>query len=269
MAITGIDGIVNGLATGQNLRIDKVAIANTVAGQFFSHWKTASMPLVGATPTTAELLSSSSTGSMVWANPTGGQKTYIGRVSTFPSLGGNQLFLVDRLGHMGGLNGTSVTEQTVDLNLTTGGTNRAARIGATDYSDLTWYLEWYADTGATVRNATVKYTNGAGTPDLTIVVPLTATVRASRMIPIQAADNISIVQSVTLDGSTGTAGNFGVTATRLITDINAGPPASFTIMDWQQLGLPTVEDSACLTTIALAGATTTAAINSYIRLMQG
>jgi len=85
--------------------------------------------------------------------------------------------------HMGGLSGTLTTPQTVgiDLSANLAASNLAARLGAANYSNVIWWLEWFTDTGATGVNCTVNVTyNDAVSANLTVLA-LPATTRAKRL----------------------------------------------------------------------------------------
>jgi hypothetical protein len=170
---------------------------------------------------------------------------------------------------MGGLVGNVATAQTVNVSVTDSSLDD--RRGASDYSDVQWWLEWYTATGATVVTATVTYTNAAGTSGRTTTVALTASVGASRMLPIigNGGEFIQSVQSVQLSATTGTAGSFGVTATRAAGGVSLGLANSGIIADWALLGLPRVGDNACLQIIMIPGATTSGLLYGSAKLVQG
>ena len=155
----------------------------------------------------------------------------------------------DRLAHMGGLNGTLTTAQVCGVDITLPTSNLPARIGAADYSDCNWWLEWYTATGATVSNATCAVVYNDGTTG-NIVVSVPASTAASRMLPIVSAVSGKFIRSITtvqLSATTGTAGNFGVTATRerlvMPTDNIAYKRREFT---WAQLGCNEIANDSCL-----------------------
>ena len=161
--------------------------------------------------------------------------------------GGN--VLADRLGHMGGLSGTVTSAQTVSGTLTTpSGTGRCASNG----SDVLWFLEWYTATGSTGVTATITYTNQSGTSGKTTTVSIPASTSSDTLIPINvlASGDTSIqsIQSVTLSGSTGTAGNFGVTALKVITTLDArwiNVISYNQLFDHYQLGMPNIATGCC------------------------
>jgi len=104
----------------------------------------------------------------------------------------------DRLAHMGGLNGTLTTAQTVGVDVSVSALD--SRRGDSSYSDVQWWLEWYTATGSTAVTATVSYTNAAGVSGKTTTVYIAASLAASRMLPIigSGGEFIKSIQSVTL-----------------------------------------------------------------------
>jgi len=187
--------------------------------------------------------------------------------------GGN--VLADRLGHMGGLSGTVTSAQTVSGTLTTpSGTGRCASNG----SDVLWFLEWYTATGSTGVTATISYTNQSGTSGKTTTVSIPASTSSDTLIPINvlASGDTSIqsIQSVTLSGSTGTAGNFGVTALKVITTLDArwiNVISYNQLFDHYQLGMPSIATGCCpfLYTASGASGYTSAWGGPYIMVVGG
>lgn len=184
----------------------------------------------------------------------------------------------DRLMHMGGLVGNVATAQTANLdvsaNLAT--SDLDARKGDANYSDIQWWLEWYTDTGSTAVTATVNVTYNDGSSGNLTGIALAATRRASLMIPlngsIPAADSgkyIRDVNTVTLSATTGTAGSFGVTATRPRLTMPLNVANKMEVFDWAQLGLPEIFNSSCLFPIQLASTTTTGTVRGGGKIAHG
>jgi hypothetical protein len=279
MTITTVDALVSAMGNNSSrLIIDKASIANTVAGQFHSLWRATGQPGQAAIPTTAAVCSNALLGSLQFTQQTSPATSYLGIFEGLCSNAGTTLEIHDRLMHMGGLNGTLTTAQTVDVdisaNLAT--SNLDARKGDSNYSDVQWWLEWYTDTGATASNATINVTFNNGTSNNLAVVAVGGTVRASRMIPlnslIQAADAgkyIRDVNTVTLSASTATAGNFGVTATRYRAALYQPIANARFTADWAGLGLPEIPNSASLMAIQIAGATTTGSVRATGKIVHG
>jgi hypothetical protein len=273
MSITNRDELLNALGNSSYLfPFNKSSIANQTVGAFTSLWLATGSPGPGAAPTTAAVASSATLGSIPFTDPVAPIRTYLGRSHGFTSTANSEIQLHDRLAHMGGLSGTSLAAQTVDVDVSVSTSNMVARKGASNYSEVQWWLEWYSDTGATASNATVAVTyDDASTGDLAVVA-VGGTVRASRMLPLLSAVSgryIKSIQSVTLSASTGTAGNFGVTATRYLGSTTLGVANFAQIFDWAQHGLPRIHDSACLSLALVAGAATTGVMQGSVKLVQG
>lgn len=231
-----------------------------------SLWKAAGQyPPAATTPTSAAVPDDASSG-YSFTNPSSPAKSYLGFVGVVAAVPG-QLVLFDRLSHTGGLSGTSTSAQTT--NLPTAAINR----GDTTGLGVEGFLEWYSDTGSTATTATVSYTDDAGnTGNTSGSIALAATRRASMMLPIPLAagdKGIRAVASVTLAASTLTAGNFGVTLCRRLATI-AIPTANIPVqLDAFSLGLPQVNDDACLMWGFIPSSTTTGQFNGGMVLGQG
>jgi hypothetical protein len=180
--------------------IDKASIANGVANAIYSLWRATGTPGQGAIPGAAAVCTKALTGAMPFNNQTSPITSYLAWAFQAAANVGATCEWRDRLAHMGGLSGTVTTAQGA---LTLTGVS-AARIGAADYSDVQWLLEWYTDTGSTGVNATVNVTYSDDTTG-NIVIALSATTRASRCYPIisgKAGFYIKAVNSVTLSATT-------------------------------------------------------------------
>lgn len=272
MAITTIDGIVNALGNAaQNLPFNKATLTGQVVGGFSALWRAAGTPAAGAAPGAAAICTGALLGALAFVAPTGGQFSYLGRIAALSNISVTDLDIHDRLAHMGGLSGIVITAQTVNVDVSGVASNLALRRGAADYSNVEWWLEWHITTGATAATATVTYTNAAGITGRTTTVALGVSIALGRRLPIigSGGEFILSVQSVTLSVSTGTAGSFGVTATRSLTNLSLLLANKAEIYDWQMLGLPKVEDSACLELMVITNTTATGVNYGSIKLIQG
>lgn len=268
MAINSIDGIANGLGNGaQNVVINKASVSTQIAGGFSSLWRTTGLPAQGPVPTAATACNKATVGSFVFPNAPTGLSNYIARMSTTAANASTDIQIHDRLAHMGGLSGTVVTAQTVNLDVTA----TANRNGPDTFAEVQWWLEWYTATGSTATVATISYTNAEGTAGRTTTVSIAASTAASRMFQIIGAGGefIQSIQSVTLSVTSGTVGNFGVTATRFIGGHTTAAANTGISSDWQMLGLPRVEDDACLFFTMVASTTTTGVIYGNVKIIQG
>ena len=264
--ITNRDQLIDALANNSSrIVIDKASIANAAVGQYHSLWRATGQPGQGAIPTAAANCGQSTVGGMQFSQQTAPAKSYLAYLEATSSVSASTMEVHDRLMHMGGLNGTLTTAQTVGLDFNgVIADNMAERIGDADYSDIQWWLEWYTDTGATVTTATVAVTYNDGTTGNLTGVSLAATRRASFMQPLNglipaaaAGKFIRAVNTVTLSASTGTAGNFGVTATRLRGTLFMPIANAKFSADWANLPINTIPNSACPFIAVLASTTST------------
>lgn len=271
MTITTRDQLVNALANNSELFvIDKASVGSTAAGQFFSLWIASGAPGTGATPSTAAVPTNATAGSLFFTNQTGPVTSYLGWLTLTLATGNQSLEIHDRLAHMGGLSGIVTTAQgALDLTVTNPGT---ARIGATNYSEVQWWLEWYVSTGGGAVNATVNVTYDDNSTGNLAVIALAATMRTSRLVPLVSAvagRYIKAVNSVTLSATTGTAGNFGITATRQRTLTSAFVANKGENYDWAQLGLPEIPNNSCLMLVMNCATTTIGAVRAQGKIIHG
>lgn len=271
MSITTRDQLLDALANNSSrVVIDKASLANAAAGQLFSLWTATGVPGAGATPAAAAVPTSATTGAIGFTNQTAPAKSYLAWLAAQFGNSASNLEIHDRLAHMGGLSGTVTTAQGA-LSLVT--TNPgAARLGDANYSDVQWWLEVYSPLGATGVNATVNVTYNDDTTGNLAAIALGATPRQGRLYPLVSASAgkfIKAVNSVTLSATTGTAGNFGITATRPRTSVSAPLLNKTETFDWAQLGLPEVPNDACLMMIMLCGTTSTGTVRCQGKIAHG
>lgn len=267
MAVT-LDTIAAALGdpTADRIIIDKASIANMVAGQYCSLWRATGQPAQAAIPTTAAIPTSATTGAVAFTNVTSPITNFLLVLALASSNSATNVEVWDRVAHMGGLVLNVTTAQTITgLDLSSGALNLgAARRGASNYSDIQWFLECYTDGGATASNATINVTfDDASTANLSVTA-VGGTLRAGRLIPLTpliASGNqgrfIRGINSVTLSASTGTAGNFGFTAARPRTYLTLPTLNKMEIFDWAQLGMPVIPSDACLQLAILCSTTST------------
>jgi hypothetical protein len=280
MTITSRDQLINALGNSVQLGlIDKASISNAAANQYHSLWRATGQPGQAAIPAAAAVCTQALAGAIPFVNPTAPAASYLGAAAMLCANAAVSIELHDRLMHMGGLSGTvSPGSQTVDvdINANLATSNLDARKGASDFSEVQWWLEWFSDTGATASNATINVTyNDATSGDLTVVA-VGGTVRASRMIPLnalipaaKAGFFIRDVNTVTLSASTTAAGSFGVTASRRLATFPLLQANLVREFDWAQLGLPRVHSSACLFLIQYASTTSTGIVRGHTSVATG
>ena len=169
-----------------------------------------------AVPSTAAALSKSDTSALNYYLPNySPESPYIigARLGTASATG--IYYIIDRLSHQGGLDGTLTTAQTTNL-------PTAALTRYTDGVGVMIGLTIYTAIGGTATTVTVSYTNQAGVSGRTTAVQAiggSGNSSTGRMIflPLQAGDTgVRSVESVTLIATTGTAGNFGVALFKIL-----------------------------------------------------
>lgn len=278
MSISTRDQLINALGNNSSrFVIDKASIASQAAGTFVSLWRATGQPGQGAIPTAAAVCNNTLTGAMGFTQQVAPATSYGAWANAVCSNSAMTLEIHDRLMHMGGLNGTLTTAQTVNLgvNANLASDNLDKRKGDSNFSDIQWWLEWYTATGSTAVTATISVTYNDGTSG-TLSAALAATRPASFMLPLNglipaaaAGKYIRGVNSVQLSASTGTAGSFGVTVTRPRMTMPLLLANKMEVFDWAALGLPEVANSSCLFPIVITGTTSTGAVRGGGKLVHG
>ena len=124
--------------------------------------------------------------------------------------------------------------------------------------------------GAAAQPVNVTY-NDDTTGNLAAIT-LGATARASRafpLVPNVAGKYIKAVNSVTLAATTGTAGNFGITATRLRSGVSVPVANKTEFFDWAALGFPEAPNDSCLMMLMTCSTTSTGALRGQARIAHG
>lgn len=279
MAITTRDQLIDSLGNNTSRFIlDKASITSQAAGTYVSLWRATGQPGQGAIPAAAASCNNTLLGGMNFSQQTSPATSYIGYMEWAAGNAAMTLEIHDRIAHMGGLVGNVTTAQTanVDLSALLGTNNTSERIGDPNYSDVQWWLEWYTATGATAVTATVNVTYDNGTTGNLTGLSLAATRPASFMASLnaqvpaaQSGLFIRHVNTVTLSATTGTAGSFGVTATRIRASLGAPIANMKFTADWAQLGFPEVANSACLFPIVLTSTTSSGTVRGGGKIIHG
>lgn len=279
MAITTRDQLIDAISNNSTrLIIDKASLSNAVAGAFQSLWRATGQPGQAAIPTTAATCDNTLLGAINFTQQTAPATSYLSILEGLCSNNATTLEIHDRLMQIGGLVGNILTSQTVnlDLNANLAADNLDARKGDANFSDVQWWMEWYTDTGATASNATINVTYNDGTSGDLTVVAVGGTLRASRMIPLNglipaaaAGKYIRDINTVILSASTGTAGNFGFTATRYRAAIFQPIANARFTADWAGLGLPQIANESCLFPVQVASTTTTGTVRATGKISHG
>lgn len=269
-AITDLSDLVNRMTGGNSGTPENIfafkafTIAGTAdswnAGGLYSTWLYDGFPGPGSAPGAAAIPTSATAGAIPFTNPGGGRTKWLVQASAIAgdtsAVGG--LLLYDRLLHISGLSGTTITAQNVQTSSPTPALTRYT--GGTGNQIM---VEIYTAIGTTARTITASYTNQAGTTGRTTpAFPIggssggpTQDANACFILPLQAGDTgVRAVESVTISASTGTAGNFGVNIIHplswLLPNYSGGnAQRDFTVGPG---GLPEIQTNACLATAVVA-----------------
>jgi hypothetical protein len=254
-----------------NIPVIKGSIATQVTGAEASLWRGNSLPAQGAIPAAAASVCTNLTLGALPLIPRSGSQIRLLTGYGFANANASASHYVeDRLAHNGSLSGIVATAQTVgvDASLTTN--NLPARIGAADYSEVLWFMEWYTATGATATTPVFNVThndNTTGTANVWVAgaTALPINVAASRRYQIIAANGkpIKSIQSVTMP-TTGTAGSFGVTALRRYGVIVGEVSNRFSSKEFAVSTATPISDEACLGVNVMCSGITTGAITGYV-----
>lgn len=277
MTITTRDQLINGLGNNASrIVLDKANIASQAAGTYVSLWRATGQPGQGAIPSTTAVCNNTTVGGIGFTQQVSPATSYGAYLEVATSNASMTLELHDRLAHMAGLNGTLATAQTINMDFSAlSSDNLVERKGDANYSDIQWWLEWYTATGSTAVTATIAVTYNDTTTG-TLSVALAATRPASLMIPLNgfipaagAGKYIRAITTITLSATTGTAGSFGVTATRPRMTLGT-PIANYKVTaDWAQLGLPEIFNGSCLFPIVLTSTTSSGTVRGGGKIAHG
>lgn len=263
MSLLSMDDLVAGLSGSDRCSFQKQAISS-VANNYHSLWRAAGLPSAGAVPPTgAGAAPTRATAGAIagWTNPGVGDDAYLAHL-TMASDDTGMATLYDRLVHTSGLNGTLTTAQAI---------NTAALTRYTSGAGVEAWLEFYT-TVATSRTATISYTNQAGTAGRTGTLTTGTNPPASRMIPfaLEAGDTgVRSVESLTLSGSTGAVGDFGITLLRRLADLPMSVVPGVIARDAFDLGLPVIEDDACLALMTLVNSASAGPFTGLLAIAKG
>ncbi len=275
-ALTGLDDIVNRLTGGNSgtpetiffYKAPRVGAASPGAlaqgGAYVSLWQYDGQPSDGAAPTTVANPTNATAGALKQTNAGGGRQKYLLGVNVCANSSGT-LILYDRLLHIGGLSGTVITAQTVGGTLTrnTGGIGNQI------------WLEIYSALGASGATIQATYTNEAavsgqvGGPAFIGGSPFQ---EAQRMLVLPIANGdigVQAVASVTISGSTGTAGNFGINIVRPLLHIPVvGGIGGSRDLIMNAPGIVPIDPNACLAWLWMPNTTTIPEIMGYAQFIE-
>jgi hypothetical protein len=253
-ALTDISDLINRASGGNSgtpqnrfwfkaARIAGAAPPALIAGRAASLWQYDGIPGGGVAPTTVAAPDNTTAGALPFTSAGGGRQSWMTQAWA-TGLNGGTLILYDRLLHIGGLSGTVATAQTV------GGTLTRNTGGAGNFV----FAEIYSLIGTTARTITMSYTDQDGNNGQTstaVAIGATGFREQTRAIflTLAAGDTgVQAVADVTINATTGTAGNFGIVVGNPIGYLpvgGAGAPG------WRDYvtglpGIPEIESGACL-----------------------
>jgi hypothetical protein len=280
MTISTRDQLIDALGNNSSrIVVDKATIANTPTGTPVSLWRATGQPAQAAIPgTTPAVPNDTTTGAIAFTQQTAPATSYLSWLTLMSGSSATTIEVHDRIAHMGGLVLNVTSAQTITgLDIAPGGLNpAAARLGSADYSDVQWFLEFYADGGGTASNATINVTYGDNTSGNLNVATVGGTQRAGRLIPLtplipvgDQGKRIRAINSVTLSASTTVAGNFGFTCTRQRTLIQLPLANKAEVADWAMLGLPAVPNGSCLQFFCITSTTGTGTLRGQGKISHG
>lgn len=226
-ALTDISDIINRFTGGnsgtpehifffKSQKLSTGGSITTVGNRITNYWRGDGQP-GGAplAPSTATACTNATNGALKQTSPSGGRQKWLVAANVGASIQNGMVILYDRLLHISGLSGTSITAQTVGGTLGRYNSNSTC-IGNRIYAEINTAI------GSTGRTITASYTNQAGSSGQTTVsttIGGTGWSEVNRVIPIPLAvgdTGVQAVASVTLSASTGTAGDFGIVIARPI-----------------------------------------------------
>lgn len=209
----------------------------------YDAWRYQGIPDSGTVPGTVAAPTRATAGAIQgWANAGGAREKFLTQFAgTQMTPGGAMLY--DRLLHIGGLDGTVTTAQTVGGTLTrnTGGEGNQI-----------WFVK-YGNSAAGVAVVTASYTNQDGTASRTTqdvdVIGSTNNHEVITPLPLQAGDTgVQAVASITIDSTLTATTEYGVVIAR--------PLAVTMERDGKGMlngGYPLIEDDSCLALALITG----------------
>lgn len=264
---TSTSGLYQRIFFFKDARIGNGAATASVAGNLTSLWMYNGSPSSGnnTIPAAAVTCNRTTTGSLYQSDPILNKLYLVG--GTMGSLAAGTLIIYDRLCHMGGLNGTTITPQTVSESSTRYTGSNAAGTGI--------FVEIFTSIGGTQVNINATYINQAGVTAVTPSASIggTGLLENTRIIqlPFASGDTgATAVNSVILSATTGTAGNFGIFIGKYLMTMPNALVGVHTVRD-TIFGIPAtpqVEAGACVSMMWLANGVTAPQIYGELHLVE-
>jgi hypothetical protein len=267
-ALTDLSDLIHRMTGGSNgtpenvffhkvPRVSGAAATALIAGRAASLWTYDGMPAGGAVPTTGAIPTRTTTGALPFTAPGGSREKWLIGAGIASQIAGVYL-LYDRLFHIGGLSGTSTSDQSVQ-----GSTPSPALTRNTGGVGNIVFYEVYTTIGTTSTTLTMTYTDNDGNTGQTGTINIGATnfreVSRAQRIPLAAGDTgVRAVEKIALTATTGTVGNFGITIAQPLAWIPVGAAG---VMGWRDYttglpGIPAIDPDACLALLFVPSAAT-------------
>lgn len=275
MPINNGDDLVAGLTGGQRRRFVKGSVTSEGAGTFHSLWKVAGGPVAGSNPPlfsagSGYVPTQATAGAFTFANPTSPAVSYLARLSARCTVAG-MLIVCDRLWHCSGF-GTVITSL---QSITTPGNLPTGRDPGNG-EDVEPWLEHYTAVGATGATWTLTGTDAAGNTGRTwqYTHPANAETvgQMCQLLPggasPAATTGIRQATGFQCSGTSGTAGDVGLTLLRELGSVAMELSNVGRVADYAQLGLPRIYDDACLMMRMYCSATTTGLLIGDLNIAQ-
>lgn len=256
-AIASLDNLIQILAqTGtteviyfhRNLNFCSGNSANTytyTVGAINSLWTTDGFPGRGNAPTTAETCTNLTDGALKQTNPSANKEKFLIGFNFYTPNNGS-LILYDRLAHVGNLNTTATTVQTITL---TGITRYS---GSSSVGNRILVEHYLPVGGSTQRFLEITYTNQDGVSGQKGYCVINAFARTNAFYSSLASGDTGVrsVESVQLlvGGLGGSGGNFGVSIIRPLAHVTSFAKGISSSKDLVvgMPGIPKIENNACL-----------------------
>lgn len=240
-------------------RSNGTQFVSAAAGKTFSAWMSdGGSPGAGAAPGAVAVPTSATLGAIPLTNASGGRdKRLIAATFAYSTVTNygleymTDVFLYDRLLHQSNLSGTTTGAQNVQ---TGSGVTLTRHTGGA--GNEIWIEIYGTAIGATPQTVTCSYTNQAGTSGrTTLAMPIGAASASTALKSIQEVARLSLqagdtgvqsVETLTLSGSTGTAGVMGVTIANRVARIPCHDGIGMVDFTYGDSGTPIIEASACL-----------------------
>jgi hypothetical protein len=265
MAITTLDGLVAALAAGETRNFMKTPSTTEGAGFFHSLWNAPGAPGAAGTPpaTNGEIPTDATAGAFPFVNAAGAANNYLGYIAAASTVAGT-LVLYDRLWHNSGLVGNITTLQSF---------TQGALTRFTSGEGVELWGEVYTAMGATASTFTCIYTDqgGTGSNSATYAHPANA-LAVGQMFPFVLASGdygVRDVDSVQLNISTGTAGNFGLLLMKRLVTIPLQTQNVAAVYDAFSSGMREIPDDACLALMIQCSATNQGVIGGELTIAKG